>query len=150
AVANWGSMRHAPGQRAQEFSESSSCRWQTPWRRWVPVALAGFFVFFGLVRGTASLTQYCVVCEDGYSQNQKRDSYRDEGATPCLPDSHAATAKQTVITTDKTIGRINKYLQLTTVIAAKQRANAQAVPRTSASVGAGRLPSCHASIAANM
>jgi hypothetical protein len=47
------------------------------------------------------------------------------------------------------MGRINRYLQLTTVMAAKQRANAHAVPRMRGKVAAGRLPSCHANIAAN-
>jgi hypothetical protein len=35
------------------------------------------------------------------------------------------------------------------VMAAKQTANAHAVPRMSAKVSAGRPPSCHANIAAN-
>ncbi len=63
-------------------------------------------------------------------------------------ESHAAKIKHTVIATEKTIGRIKRYLQLTTVMAAKQTANAHAVPRMSAKVCAGRPPSCHASIAA--
>src|ERR1700722_5640359 len=64
-------------------------------------------------------------------------------------ESHAAAIKHTVITIEKTIGRIKRYLQLTTVMAAKQKANAHAVPRMSAKVSAGRPPSCHANIAAN-
>jgi hypothetical protein len=47
------------------------------------------------------------------------------------------------------MGRMKRYLQLTTVIAAKQRANAYAVPRMSAKVAGGRPPSCQANIAAN-
>jgi hypothetical protein len=47
------------------------------------------------------------------------------------------------------MGMIKRYLQLTTVIAAKETANAHAVPRMSDNVAAGRRPSCHASIAAN-
>ncbi|HLY98117.1 MAG TPA: hypothetical protein VKT33_03525 [Candidatus Angelobacter sp.] len=57
--------------------------------------------------------------------------------------------KQNVITIEKTMGRMKRYLQLTTVMAAKQRANAHAVPRMSAKVATGRPASCHASIAAN-
>src|SRR6267154_13482 len=64
-------------------------------------------------------------------------------------ESHAAAVKHAVITIEKMIGRINRYLQLTTVIAAKQSANAHAVPRMSAKVAVGRPPSCHANIAAN-
>ena len=63
-------------------------------------------------------------------------------------ESQAPAVKQTVITIEKTMGRIKRYLQLTTVMAAKQAANAQAVPRMSAKVSAGRPPSCHANIAA--
>src|SRR4029077_20192544 len=62
--------------------------------------------------------------------------------------SHAAAIKHTVIAIEKTIGRIKRYLQLTTVMAAKQTANVQTVPRISAKVSAGRPPSCHANIAA--
>ena len=66
-----------------------------------------------------------------------------------FPESHAAAAKHNVITSEKTTGRIKRYLQLTTVMAAKQSANAHAVPRMSAKVAAGRPPSCHANIAVN-
>jgi hypothetical protein len=66
-----------------------------------------------------------------------------------LAESHAAAIKHTVIRKEKTIGRIKRYLQLRTVMAATQRANAQAVPRIRAKVSAGRPPSCHANIAAN-
>jgi hypothetical protein len=65
-----------------------------------------------------------------------------------VADSQAAAIKHTVITIEKTIGRIKRYLQLTTVMAAKQAANAHAVPRMSAKVSAGRPPSCHARMAA--
>jgi hypothetical protein len=64
-------------------------------------------------------------------------------------ESHAAATKHTVITMERAIGRIKRYLQLTTVMAAKQRANIHAVPRISARASAGRPPSCHANIAAN-
>src|ERR1700676_2674275 len=64
-------------------------------------------------------------------------------------ESHAAAVKHNVITIEKAMGRIKRYLQLTTVMAAKQRANAHAVPRMSPKVAAGRPPSCHANIAAN-
>ena len=67
----------------------------------------------------------------------------------CFAESHAAAAKHNVITLEKTMGRINRYLQLTTAIAAKQKANAHAAPRRSAKVAAGRPPSCHARIAEN-
>src|SRR5207249_8582520 len=62
----------------------------------------------------------------------------------CLAESHAAAVKHNVITIEKAMGMIKRYLQLTTVMAAKQNANAQAVPRMSAKVAAGRPPSCHA------
>ena len=67
----------------------------------------------------------------------------------CFAESHAAAVKHTVITIEKTKGRIKRYLQLTTVMTAKQRANAHAVPRISAKVAAGTLLSCHANIAKN-
>jgi len=64
-------------------------------------------------------------------------------------ESHAAAVKHNLTTTEKAMGRIKRYLQLTTVMAAKQRANAHTVPRTSAKVAAGRPPGCHANIAEN-
>jgi len=64
-------------------------------------------------------------------------------------ESHAAAVKHTVITIEKTIGSIKRYLQLTTVIAAKQRAKAHAMTRMTAKVSAGRPPSCHANTDAN-
>jgi hypothetical protein len=67
----------------------------------------------------------------------------------CFAESHAATVKQIVITIEKAMGKMKRYLQLTTVIAAKQRANAHAVPRMSFKLAAGSPPSCHAKIAAN-
>jgi len=54
----------------------------------------------------------------------------------CLADSHAAAAKHNVIAIEKAMGMMKRYLQLTTVMAAKQRANAHAVPRMSAKVAA--------------
>ena len=72
-----------------------------------------------------------------------------ESIETCFAESHAAAVKHSVITIEKTIGRIKRYRQLTTVMAAKQRANAHAVPRISAKVAVGRPPSCHANIAAN-
>jgi hypothetical protein len=66
-----------------------------------------------------------------------------------LAESHAAAVKHNVITIEKAMGMIKRYLQLTTVMAAKHRANAHAVPRMSAKVAAGRPPSCYANIAAN-
>ena len=67
----------------------------------------------------------------------------------CLAESHAAAIKHTVITSEKEMGITKRYLQLTTVMAAKQRANAHAVPRMRSNVAAGRPPSCHAKIAEN-
>ena len=64
-------------------------------------------------------------------------------------ESHAAMAKQSVITIEKAMGKMKRYFQLTTVMAAKQRANAHAVTRMSVRLAAGRPPSCHAKIAAN-
>jgi hypothetical protein len=51
-------------------------------------------------------------------------------------ESHAAAVKHTVITIEKAIGRIKRYLQLTTVMAAKQRARAHTVTRMAAKVSA--------------
>jgi hypothetical protein len=76
-------------------------------------------------------------------------NYRDGGVETFFAESHAAAVKHNVTTIEKAIGRIKRYFQLTTVMAAKQRANAHAVPRISAKVAAGRPPSCHANIAAN-
>jgi len=67
----------------------------------------------------------------------------------CLAESHAAAVKHNVIRIEKAMGMIKRYLQLTTVMTAKQTANAHAVPRMSARVAGGRPPSCHANIAAN-
>ena len=53
-------------------------------------------------------------------------------------ESHAAAAKHNAITSEKAIGRIKRYLQLTTVMAAKQRARAHTVTRITAKVSAGR------------
>src|SRR6266576_3187248 len=64
-------------------------------------------------------------------------------------ESHAAKIKHTVITLEKTIGMIKRYLQLTNVMAAKQRARAHTVTRMTAKVSAGRPPNCHANTAAN-
>src|ERR1700690_3002519 len=63
-------------------------------------------------------------------------------------ESHAAAIKHPVISAEKTIGRTKRYLQPTTVMAAKQTANAHAVPRMSAKASAGRTPRCHANSAA--
>jgi len=64
-------------------------------------------------------------------------------------ESHAPAAKHAVIRIEKTIGRMKRYRQLTTVMAAKQMARAHTVTRMSAKVPAGRPPSCHARTAAN-
>src|ERR1043165_9939728 len=69
--------------------------------------------------------------------------------TPGLAESQAASVKHMVIKPEKATGMMKRYLQLTTVMTAKQRANAQAVARMSARVAAGRPPSCHANLAAN-
>jgi len=74
---------------------------------------------------------------------------RDGAVELSLPESHAATAKHNVIMIEKAIGNMKRYLQLTTVIAAKQRANAHSVLRMSAKVDAGSPPNCQANIAAN-
>ncbi len=68
---------------------------------------------------------------------------------PAFPASHAPTLRHTVITAENAIGIIKRYITLTTVIAAKQRANAQAMPRMRAKVSAGSPPSCQANIAEN-
>jgi len=67
----------------------------------------------------------------------------------CFAESHAAAVKHNVITIEKTIGMIKRYLQLKKVIAAKQTANVHAVPRISAKVWAGRPLSCHANTTAS-
>jgi hypothetical protein len=73
--------------------------------------------------------------------------YGDAGAENCLAESHAAAARHSVITVEKIRGRTNKYLQLTNVIAEKQRANAHAMPRMLAKVSAASPASCQAKIA---
>ena len=62
-----------------------------------------------------------------------------------VAESHAATVKHTVIAVEKAVGRIKRYLQLTSVMAAKQRTRAHTV---TAKVAARRLPGCHANTAA--
>jgi hypothetical protein len=75
--------------------------------------------------------------------------YRDGAIVTGFAESHAAAAKQIVITIEKAMGRIKRNLQLTTVMAAKHRANAHRVPRMGARLAAGRPPNCQAKIAAN-
>ncbi len=58
----------------------------------------------------------------------------------CFAASHAAAVKHNVVTIEKAMGKIKRYLQLTTVMAAKQRANAHVVPRMSAKDSGGRPP----------
>src|SRR5262245_27978661 len=70
-----------------------------------------------------------------------------QGAT-CFAESHAAAVKHTVIAIEKARGKIKRYLQLTTVMATKQRANAHAMPRMCASVAAGSPANCQANTAA--
>jgi hypothetical protein len=53
-----------------------------------------------------------------------------------------------VIAIENAIGMIKRYLQLTTVMAAKESANAHVVPRMSARVAGGRPLNCQANIAA--
>ena len=67
----------------------------------------------------------------------------------CFAESHAAAVKHNVVTTEKTMGIIKKYLQLKTVMTTKQRANVHAVPRMSARDSGGRPPSCHANTTAS-
>jgi len=67
----------------------------------------------------------------------------------CLAESHAAAVKHNVITIEKAMGKIKKYLQLKAVMAAKQTANAHAMPRTWANVPGGRPPSSHATTTAS-
>jgi len=67
----------------------------------------------------------------------------------CFAASHAAAVKHNVVTIEKAMGKIKRYLQLTTVMAAKQRANAHVVPRMSAKDSGGRPPSCHANTTAS-
>jgi len=76
-------------------------------------------------------------------------SYATGGIERCFAESHAPAVKHNVITIEKAMGKTKRYLQLTTLMTAKQKANAQAVPRISAKFAAGRLASCHANIAAN-
>jgi hypothetical protein len=47
-------------------------------------------------------------------------------------ESRAAAVEHTVITIEKTIGRVNRYLQLTAVMTAKQSAKAHTVTRMAA------------------
>src|SRR5579863_4518997 len=66
-----------------------------------------------------------------------------------IEESHAAAIRHTEIMVKKTIGAAKKYLQLKIVTPTKQRASAQAIPRTFVNVSAERPPSCHANTAAN-
>jgi hypothetical protein len=70
--------------------------------------------------------------------------------TICLPESHAAAVKHTVIRVEKTTGVVKEYLQLKAVTAAKEMARVHAVWRSNGEkVPAGSPPSCHANTAAN-
>jgi hypothetical protein len=65
-------------------------------------------------------------------------NHRDRGTT-CFPETHAAAVRQTVIAIDNAIGMMKRYRQLTTVMAAKARANASnenPAPNEHASIGA--------------
>jgi hypothetical protein len=66
-----------------------------------------------------------------------------------LPERNAPINKHTVITLEKAMGIVKKYIQLKRVTAAKQTVKAHALLRISRRVSAGRLLSCHASIAAS-
>src|SRR6266852_5486769 len=85
---------------------------------------------------------------EGVEEGSQAGTHANQRLQIGCAESHAAAIKHTVITIEKTIGRMKRYLQLTTVMAAKQTANAHAVPRMSAKVSAGRSPSCQANIAA--
>ena len=74
---------------------------------------------------------------------------RNVGLETCFAESHAAAVKHNVVTIEKTIGIIKKYFQLKTVMPAKQKANAHAVPRMCAKDSGGRPPSCHANTTAS-
>lgn len=93
-----------------------------------------------------------VVAKGKYRKDCTESHQRSHSGTVArqLPftDSHAAAIKHTVIAIENTIGRIKRYLQLTTVIAAKQTTNAHTAPRICAKVSAETRPSCHANIAA--
>jgi hypothetical protein len=75
--------------------------------------------------------------------------YRKGGMETCFVESHAAAVKHNVVTVVRNLGRMKKYFQLKTVIPAKHRANAHAVPRMSAKGSGGRPPSCHANTTAS-
>jgi len=75
--------------------------------------------------------------------------YRNGGMETCLPESHAAAVKHTVIRVEKTMGVVKAYLQLKAVTATKQMASAHAMLRTRAKVPAGSPPSSQANTAAN-
>jgi hypothetical protein len=66
-----------------------------------------------------------------------------------LDASQAAEIRHSVITAAKTIGSMKRKAKLTAVIRAKQRANAQVMPRKRAKVSFGSPPSCQASMAEN-
>jgi hypothetical protein len=74
---------------------------------------------------------------------------RNGGLEARFAESHAAAVKHNVIAIEKTMGIIKKYFQSKTAMAAKQRANAHAVPRMCAKDSGGRLPSCHANTTAS-
>src|SRR5215813_7548653 len=74
-------------------------------------------------------------------------AYQEGAAEGCFAESHAAVAKHNVIRSEKTIGIRNRYSQRIIVMAAKQRANAQAMPLVRSKISAGRLPSCQAKTA---
>ena len=67
-----------------------------------------------------------------------------------FPESHASAIKHAVITIEKTIGPMKKYLQVKTVSTAKQMARPQLVPCTTAKVSGSRPLSCQAKEAANI
>lgn len=74
-----------------------------------------------------------VVAKGKYRKDCTESHQRSHSGTVArqLPftDSHAAAIKHTVIAIENIIGRIKRYLQLTTVIAAKQTTNAHTAPR---------------------
>src|SRR5437879_10308896 len=84
--------------------------------------------------------------EYGCGSTGRLEHTRTNGLQTGFAESHAAAVKHTVITIEKTMWRIKRYLQLTTVMAAKQRARAHTVTRMTAKVSTGRPPNCHANI----
>jgi len=102
--------------------------------------LAGVEILCGLTNILARMNankcanERIQIVRDRWSGRDSGGGGRCTLGASCFAESQAAAVKLNVIAIEKAMGRMKRYLQLTTVMAAKQRANDHVVPRMSAKV----------------